>query len=80
MCGDIHKRQQITYKGIPIVMPSSLIQQNFGETVSNHGYLIWDVETKKFTEHNVANKYPFYQFRITSLEQLENGTEQATNL
>jgi DNA repair exonuclease SbcCD nuclease subunit len=80
MCGDIHKRQQITYKGIPIVMPSSLIQQNFGETVSNHGFLIWDVETKKYTEHNVPNKYPYYQFKITSLEDIENGTEQLTNL
>ena len=67
-------------KIIPIVMPSSLIQQNFGETISNHGFLIWDVETKTFTEHNVENKYPFYQFKITSLEDIENGTEQITNL
>ncbi len=80
MCGDIHKRQQITYKGIPIVMPSSLIQQNFGETVSNHGFLIWDVESKTFTEHNVENKYPYYQFKISSIEDLENGTERLTNL
>ena len=36
-------------KIIKIVMPSSLIQQNFGENVTKHGFLLWDVETKTFT-------------------------------
>jgi hypothetical protein len=61
-------------------MPSSLIQQNFGENVSKHGFLLWDVENKTYTEHDVYNKYPYYQFRITSLEDIENGTEKITNL
>lgn len=67
-------------KMIKVVMPSSLIQQNFGENVSKHGFLLWDVETKKFTEHDVDNKSPFYQFKIKSLEDLDNGTEVLTNL
>jgi hypothetical protein len=41
---------------------------------------MWDVETKTFTEHDVENKYPFYQFKINSLEDLEAGTEKITNL
>jgi hypothetical protein len=41
---------------------------------------MWDVETKTFTEHDVENKYPFYQFKIKSLEDLETGTEKITNL
>ena len=80
MLGDIHKRQSFNHKGIPIAYPSSLIQQNFGENVSKHGFLLWDVETKKFTEHDVENKSPFYQFKIKSLEDLDNGTEVLTNL
>jgi DNA repair exonuclease SbcCD nuclease subunit len=80
MLGDIHKRQSFNHKGIPIAYPSSLIQQNFGENVSKHGFLLWDVETKTFTEHDVENKSPFYQFKIKSLEDLENGTEALTNL
>jgi DNA repair exonuclease SbcCD nuclease subunit len=80
MLGDIHKRQSFNYKGIPIAYPSSLIQQNFGENVSKHGFLLWDVETKTFTEHDVENKSPFYQFKIKSLEDLDNGTEVLTNL
>ena len=54
LLGDIHKRQSFNHKGIQIAYPSSLIQQNFGENVSGHGFLFWDVETKTFTEHNVA--------------------------
>jgi hypothetical protein len=68
------------FNNIQIVMPSSLIQQNFGENVSKHGFLMWDVETKTFTEHDVENKYSFYQFKIKSLEDLEAGTEKITNL
>jgi DNA repair exonuclease SbcCD nuclease subunit len=58
----------------------SLIQQNFGESMSGHGFLLWDVETQKFTEHDVENKYPFVQFKIKSMEDIENGTEKITNL
>ena len=80
MLGDIHKRQVFNHKGILIAYPSSLIQQNFGENVTKHGFLMWDIETKSFTEHDVENRYPFYQFKIKSLEDLENNTEKITNL
>ncbi len=80
MLGDIHKRQSFNHKGITIAYPSSLIQQNFGENVTKHGFLLWDVETKVFTEHDVDNKYPFYQFKIKSIEDIENGLEIITNL
>lgn len=80
MLGDIHKRQIFNHKGIIIAYPSSLIQQNFGENVSKHGFLLWDVETKGFTEHDVENRYPYYQFRIKSLDELETGSEKITNL
>lgn len=83
MCGDIHKRSELILEGtkkIPVVMPSSLIQQNFGETVRNHGFLMWDVESKTYTEHNVDNKYSYFNFKITSLNDLDNNSEIITNL
>jgi DNA repair exonuclease SbcCD nuclease subunit len=80
MCADIHKRQKITYKDIPVVFCSSLIQQNFGENITKHGFLCWDVETKTFTEHDVDNRFAYYQFKIKSLEDIESGNEQLTNL
>jgi DNA repair exonuclease SbcCD nuclease subunit len=80
MLGDIHKRQFFNHKGVQIAYPSSLIQQNFGENVTKHGFLLWDIETKTFEEHDVENKHPFYQFKIKSLEDLETGEEKITNL
>jgi len=80
MLGDIHKRQSFTHKGILIAYPSSLIQQNFGENVTKHGFLLWDVEDKTFTEHDVENRFPYYQFRVKSLEDIENNEEKITNL
>jgi DNA repair exonuclease SbcCD nuclease subunit len=80
LCGDIHKRQSFNHKGTIIAFSSSLIQQNFGEKVSKHGFLLWDVPTKSFTEHDVDNNYPYYQFRIKSLDDLDNNNEVITNL
>ena len=77
---NMEKKKIKIKKIIPVVMPSSLIQQNFGENVTKHGFLLWDVETKTFTEHDVENKSPYYQFRIKSLEDIENGSEKITNL
>lgn len=79
LLGDIHKRQSFNHKGIPIAYASSLIQQDFGENVSNHGYLLWDVESKEFEEHNIDSKYGFYKFKISSLEDLENNSEVLVN-
>lgn len=80
MLGDIHKRQTFNHKGIKIAYPSSLIQQNFGENVTKHGFLFWDIEDKSFEEFDVENLYPYYQFRITSLDDLENNEEKIMNL
>jgi len=80
MLGDIHKRQSWNYNGCPIAYPSSLIQQNFGETVSKHGYLWWDLPTKTFEEHDIDSTHGFYQFKIKSMDDLENNAEKITNL
>lgn len=80
MLGDIHKRQSFNHKGIQIAYPSSLIQQNFGENVSKHGYLLWDVESKSFTEHDIENKYSYYNFKIKSMDDLDNNKEVITNI
>ena len=80
LLGDIHKHQVFIHKDIPIIYPSSLIQQNFGESIKNHGFVVWDVETLKYELHEVENASPFYQFSIKSLEDLDNGTEILVNL
>lgn len=80
LLGDIHKRQTFTNKfGGILAFPSSLIQQDFGESITGHGYLVWDVAKKSYTTHDLTNDYGFYQFKITSLDDLENNSEELTN-
>jgi predicted phosphodiesterase len=80
MCGDIHKRGYLTLNGTQIVMPGSCIQQDFGENINKHGFLLWDIETRTFTEHDVKNPYSFYKFTINSIDDLENNNEKLVNI
>lgn len=79
LLGDIHMRQKLSYKGIPIVYSGSLIQQDFGESHKGHGYLIWDLGTKEYTEHDISNDYGFYTFKVSSLEDIEDNKEVLVN-
>jgi hypothetical protein len=67
-------------KDMKAIFVGSLIQQNFGENVNGHGFVEWNVEDLTYNFHEVENNYPFYQFKIKSLDDLENGTEILTNL
>ncbi len=69
MLGDIHSRQIIQEydekNNKPILAyPSSLIQQNQGELLENHGYLLWDIKNRTFTEHNIYNEYGYLTLDI----------------
>jgi DNA repair exonuclease SbcCD nuclease subunit len=79
MLGDIHKRQDIKHDSIPIMYPGSLIQQDFGESISNHGYLLWNIEDLTFEEKNIDTQYGFYKFKISSMEDIEDNNEQLLN-
>jgi hypothetical protein len=68
----INKKVNITY-------PGSLIQQDFGERVSGHGYLIWDVDTLQYSEHDIQSSYGYYVFKINSIEDIEMEREYLTN-
>ena len=64
LLGDIHKRQFLNDEET-IGYPGSLIQQNFGERPS-HGFLLWDLETKKAEYHPVKNDYGFKIINVES--------------
>jgi DNA repair exonuclease SbcCD ATPase subunit/DNA repair exonuclease SbcCD nuclease subunit len=57
--GDIHLHQSNIYKNCSYAYSGSLIQQNFGEDIIDHGYLIWNIKTKKSTHIPVFNPYGF---------------------
>lgn len=67
MLGDIHKYQILQKRSVNkpiIVYSSSLIQQNHGETLGNHGWCHWDIEkcTHDFIE--VPNEFGYYTLEM----------------
>jgi len=69
MLGDIHKHQVLQEQNKKqnqpvIVYASSLIQQNHGETLNGHGYVLWDIPTQTFEFVEVENDTGYVTFDI----------------
>ena len=80
LCGDIHKRQVFDIPGNKkAYMVGSTIQQNFGETVTKHGFGVYTVSTDEYKFTDLENPKPFLSFYINSFDNLENGTERLVN-
>jgi len=62
LLGDIHKRQHLN-KQETISYCGSLVQQNHGEGLS-HGYLLWDVPSRKSKYIEIQNDYGYYTLDI----------------
>ena len=79
--GHIHRRQCIANNGVPLVYCGSLIQQDHGENISSHGYVVWDVEKQDYEEIDIPNnEYGFYTFSINDIDDIENDNEEILNL
>lgn len=59
LLGDIHLRQKGMYGNLLWGYAGSLVQQNYGEDIINHGYMIWDMETNSIENVNVYNPYGY---------------------
>ena len=79
LCGDIHKRQIFDIPEGKAYMVGSTIQQNFGESVSKHGYGTYYIDKDEYSFTDLDNKSPFLQFKITDIEDIENGKEVLLN-
>ena len=64
---------------IPIIQIGSFIQQNFAETIKNHGFGVLDVETRKYSFVDLPNEQPFLHFRISDIKDIEDGKEELVN-
>ena len=65
MLGDTHEHQFLGEKQ-NIAYPSSLIQQNYGESLNKHGYILWDLDKKKGTFCDIPNDYGFVSINMTN--------------
>jgi len=69
MLGDIHKHQilqefdDINQKPL-IVYAGSMVQQNHGEDLKGHGFLLWDLKRRVFKHYELLNDYGFYTIEI----------------
>lgn len=79
MAGDIHKRQEIKRGDVKIVYPGSLIQQTFGETVTQHGFAVWNIEDKSYKFIDLDDDYSLYDFEISSPEDIDKNKEILVN-
>lgn len=61
LLGDIHKHQYITPT---IAYSGSLLQQNFGEDVVHHGFIKWDILSKKSKFIAIPNNYAYIKLNI----------------
>jgi DNA repair exonuclease SbcCD ATPase subunit len=65
LLGDIHKRQEmISPKGCKVVYAGSLVQQNFGETLDKHGFVVWDLDTMTYESVDIQNDYGYYTLDV----------------
>ena len=53
LLGDIHKMQFIKDN---IAYAGSLIQQNHGESIDSHGYILWNIENCTGVHHHITNE------------------------
>lgn len=61
--GDVHRHHFV--ENLPhAAYAGSLIQQNYGESIEGHGYILWDLKKKtgKFTE--ISNDSGYYSFYL----------------
>lgn len=74
MLGDIHMEQTIQEYNqkrgkskTPIIKYSgSPIQQDHGESIDKHGFLVWDVKSRKSQLINLHNEYGYYTFHLVN--------------
>ena len=82
IAGHIHKRQEIKKNGVKVVYCSSIKQKDFGETVNQHGFVLWKLTPKTNTYEFIDIENPktgFYKFKIDSIKDIEENKEELLN-
>lgn len=80
MLGDIHKHQILQEfdegENKPaIVYAGSMIQQNHGEELKGHGFLMWDLKRKIFKHYELSNDYGYFTVEINKGQLITDISE-----
>ena len=76
--GDTHKQQFLGSKR-NIGYPNSLVQQNQGESLKEHGYILWNLETFDGIFYDIPNEYGYVtvdllnEININNIEYPQNS-------
>lgn len=70
LLGDIHKRQDMQLYSPENNKPcihyvGSMIQQNHGENLKNHGYSMWDLLTNTYEFHELSNSFGYFTVEVS---------------
>lgn len=79
MAGHIHMRQVIEGNDCQIVYPGSTIQKNYGESLSQHGFAVWNMENLTFTFVDVPSDYGYVDITINDMKDIEEDKEILNN-
>ena len=79
MAGHLHKRQVLKRGDVEIVYPSSLIQQTYGETISQHGFAVWNVEDMTYKFVDIESDYGLYDVEISNIDDIDEDKEKLIN-
>lgn len=79
MAGHLHKRQVLKRGDTEIVYPGSLIQQTYGETVSQHGFAVWNLEDMSYKFVDIDTDYGLYDIEINGIDDIDEDKERLIN-
>lgn len=85
IAGHIHKRQELKKNDVKIVYCSSINQKDYGESITGHGFVLWDIDVDD--KLDISYKYidipnedgGFYKFEINDISDLEKDEEDLIN-
>lgn len=69
LLGDIHMKQDLQFYDDSCSKPyvhycGSLIQQNHGETLENHGFSLWELKSRQYQYVEIPNDYGYFTVKI----------------
>jgi DNA repair exonuclease SbcCD ATPase subunit len=79
LLGDIHKMQYLN-KNKTIAYSGSLIQQNYGESIDNHGYILWDLINKTSSFVEIHNDHCYAKTTIVDNELILHEEDKINKL